>query len=75
MYSDMQYWEISSKTCSHLTAEEQEVYDPNTHTMTVKVPTVSVVKSVLLQCMMGNFDVCFIQMFVVYCSYEISAFF
>ncbi|XP_062570756.1 uncharacterized protein LOC134232798 [Saccostrea cucullata] len=35
--SNMQYWEISSKTCTHLTAEEQEMYDPNTQTMTVKV--------------------------------------
>ncbi|XP_062596534.1 uncharacterized protein LOC134257978, partial [Saccostrea cucullata] len=33
----MQYWEISSKTCTHLTEEEQEMHDPNTQTITVKV--------------------------------------
>lgn len=34
---DMQYWDISSKTCTHLDAEEQEVYDPVSQIMTVKV--------------------------------------
>lgn len=33
----MQYWDISSKTCTHLDAEEQEVYDPVSQIMTVKV--------------------------------------
>ena len=33
----MQYWEISSKTCKHLPADQQEVYDPATQTMTVQV--------------------------------------
>lgn len=41
--SDMQYWDISSKTCTHLSAEEQEVYDPVSQTMIVKVFLVSYV--------------------------------
>lgn len=37
LFLDMQYWDISSKTCTHLDAEEQEVYDPVSQIMTVKV--------------------------------------
>lgn len=33
----MQYWEITSKTCKHLPREEQEVYNPTTQIMTVKI--------------------------------------
>lgn len=33
----MQYWEITSKTCKHLPLAEQEVYNPTTQIMTVKV--------------------------------------
>ena len=33
----MQYWEISSKTCTHLNAEEQEMYNPIAQIMEVKV--------------------------------------
>lgn len=40
---DMQYWDISSKTCTHLGAEEQEVFDPVSQTMIVKVFLVSYV--------------------------------
>lgn len=40
----MQYWEITSKTCKHLPLAEQEVYNPTTQIMTVKVGSLTCVE-------------------------------